>query len=521
MVDDKIVDFFLENGFVITPETLIYLRNENSKNRENLIKSAIYRAKSLAERPLVITKEFLLEQTDRNLQTKKSLEVSQAQQIRENKKDEVKDRHLSSKKVSKFKAKDVEPIIEIMIDPTGNLIGTGEINNVHKYFLDRFMALQNLLQKRPDSKGAITIDQVFNYTDKVKVIGMVKDKKESEDKVNKGIYNYSIELEDLHGTIRVFIPGSVENLSIIGSCIMLDQVICVEGVLKNGQIIAENIYFPDIPEKQHFSGISDPICAALISDLHFGSKKFMADNFINFIEWLQGKVGSEKQRELARRVKYVLIAGDLIDGVGVYPEHEKNLSIVDIKGQYELAAEYLSQIPEHISIIIIPGGAHDAVRKALPQEAIPRSYARPLYDLENTIMRGNPSFFKVHGMKTLMYHGEGIDDIVLSIPKMSYSTNELAMIELLKSRHLAPIYGKKVGISPEPYDWLVIRDVPDLFLCGHTHVTRTAKYKGVNLINCGTFQAETEYQQSLGIKPTPGIVPIIDISNYSIKLKKF
>ncbi len=528
MTSEKIVNLFIDNGFMITPDTLKYLEGLNIKNRENLIRTVIYRAKSLAHKPIVITRKFIMDLTpeQKNIEYRKQIEKqtdSISNDIKINNKQKLRD-SLSSRKVSKFHAKDIEPIIELDSDPTGNLVGSGCIEDIHKYFLDRFNSLKSLLKKRRDSKDAITIKAALDSKgtdEKVKIIGMVKEKEESKDKKNNNLFNYFIELEDLDDSIRVFIPGTNDQLVKIASHLVLDQVICVEGVIRSDILIAENIYFPDIPNKKHQNNVNEPVSVVLLSDLHFGSKKFLSENFSRFIDWLYGKIGNEKQKELAFTVKYILISGDLIDGVGVYPGHEKNLSVIDIKGQYELAAEYLSKIPEYISIIIIPGGAHDAVRKALPQEAIPRKYAKELYDLENTIMLGNPSFLRVHGARTIMYHGEGFDDIIPSIPGLSYANCENAMVEFLKSRHLAPIYGKKVGLSPEPYDWLVIRDIPDILHCGHTHITRTLKYKGVSVVNSGTFQAETEYQQSLGIKPTPGIVPIIKLSDFSIRLKRF
>ena len=78
-------------------------------------------------------------------------------------------------------------------------------------------------------------------------------------------------------------------------------------------------------------------------------------------------------KEIAGRVKYVLIAGDIVDGVGVYPNQAQELCIRDVHKQYNFAAKYLEKIPEYIEIVISPGN-HDASRKALPQPAIPEGY---------------------------------------------------------------------------------------------------------------------------------------------------
>ena len=97
------------------------------------------------------------------------------------------------------------------------------------------------------------------------------------------------------------------------------------------------------------------------------------------------------------------------------------------------------------------------------------------------------------------------------------------MEELLKCRHLAPIYGKKTQIAPTNTDWLVIDKIPDIFHTGHIHINDTGKYRNVTLINSGCFQSQTEFMSSFGIQPTPGIVPIIELDTlnwYELNLKQ-
>ena len=113
----------------------------------------------------------------------------------------------------------------------------------------------------------------------------------------------------------------------------------------------------------------EPIYAVLTSDLHIGSTKFEKEALRRFTLWLRGKYGDEQMREIAGRVKYLLIAGDIVDAVGVYPGQAKELSIRDVHKQYDFAFKYLEKIPSYIEVIISPGN-HDAARKALPQPAI-------------------------------------------------------------------------------------------------------------------------------------------------------
>ena len=80
-------------------------------------------------------------------------------------------------------------------------------------------------------------------------------------------------------------------------------------------------------------------------------------------------MGNEAQKELASQVKYVFVVGDLVDGVGIYPGKDKELTITDIYSQYEECATLLAKIPKHIKIIVCPGN-HDAMRVAEPQPCL-------------------------------------------------------------------------------------------------------------------------------------------------------
>lgn len=61
-----------------------------------------------------------------------------------------------------------------------------------------------------------------------------------------------------------------------------------------------------------------------ISDIHIGSSTFLDGAFKRFIKWINGDFGDEQQREIANNVKYVVVAGDIVDGIGVYPIKRKN-----------------------------------------------------------------------------------------------------------------------------------------------------------------------------------------------------
>lgn len=337
---------------------------------------------------------------------------------------------------------------------------------------------------------------------------MISDKRE----VKRGIF---FRVEDLETDALVFVPSEKRELYLKAQKLVLDQVVCITAIRgKNDLLIAEEITLPDIPLKRP-NKAEIPICVALISDLHIGSKMFMEKEFRRFVTWLKGELGNETFRNLAKRVKYLIIAGDLVDGVGIYPQQFDELEIKDLSEQYRLAAKILGEIPEHIEIVIIPGN-HDASRRALPQPAIPRKYAEPLYENERIHLLGNPSMISLHGVTILVSHGRSLDDIISTVPNMSFQNPDEAMKILLQCRHLAPIYGARTLIAPEKVDHLVIEHVPDIFHAGHVHMMGYSSYRGVLVVNSGAWQGQTEYQREMGHVPNPGIVPIINLQSLQV-----
>ena len=66
-----------------------------------------------------------------------------------------------------------------------------------------------------------------------------------------------------------------------------------------------------------------------------------------------------------------------------------------------------------------------------------------------------------------------------------------------------------------------IKEIPDIFHAGHVHTNGYATYRGVKVINSGTWQARTKYQETLGHVPTPARVPIINLQNHEVTVMHF
>jgi len=413
-------------------------------------------------------------------------------------------------------AKEIDPDIKVLDDPTGTMCTIGSVEEYQEYFLDRFRRLQKFLRQRMDAKDATSISEALKAptNSKVKVIGMLAEKRESKQRT-------FLRLEDPEASATVLVYSNLEgSIQERVQSLLLDQVVCISAVkTRNDLLILEDIFFPEIPQQTPRKA-SEPVYAALISDLHVGSRQFMREGFNRFLSWLNGKFGDAHWREIASYVKYVVIAGDLVDGVGIYPKQVKDLVVHDIHRQYNAVSKFLEQIPDYIELIVIPGN-HDASRKALPQPAIPKDYAEPIYEARAVHSLGNPCSISLHNVELLLYHGRSLDDVIANAPDPSFKTPEKAMKLLLQGRHLAPIYGQRTPIAPGKRDFLVIERVPDIFHAGHIHIQAHDRYRGVLIVNSGAWQGQTEYMSKMGLVPTPGIIPVVDLHTLQVTTLSF
>lgn len=389
-------------------------------------------------------------------------------------------------------------------DITGKSTCVGDYSDFVSYFRDRYSKIREMLSRRLNSRPIESLGKSTAGRE-VSLIGMVMDVRST----SRG--NRIIELEDPTGMITAIIQKDSEIYD-QSSYVLQDEVLGLTGVSDgSGRLFVKSILWPDMPNKtlplEAGSGY-----AVLLSDLHVGSKYFMEDAWKRFVAWINEE--DEDPTGMASQVKYLVIAGDVADGIGIYPGQEGDLAIKDIYEQYEVAAGQINSIRKGLSIIISPGN-HDIVRQAEPQPALPESVQRFFRD--ELLFVGNPAWLDIGGTSILVYHGRSIDDLVMRIPGLSYSAPEKAMIEMLKRRHLSPVYGSRVSIAPEHEDHYVISHPPAILHCGHVHTVGIARYKGVAVINSGTWQSQTDFQKKMNIQPQPAAVPIVDLATMKVR----
>jgi|SRR3989344_920022 len=401
------------------------------------------------------------------------------------------------------------------------------VQNFVSYFNARYKTFEKMLKTRQELQNLSSISRLLNKKEResASIIGIVFDKQVTKNN------NYILTIEDLTGMIKVIVSKSKQQLYEITRDITYDEIIGVNGFVDNDVIFPNSIVLPDVP-LQEIKKSPDEIYIAVIGCVHVGSNKFLKQEFENFLAWLNGDYGDEELVELSKKVGYIFVIGDLVDGIGIYPGQENELVIKDIYDQYKEAARYLNQIPKDKKIIIVPGN-HDAQRLSEPQPKINELYAAPLFQIPNVIMLSNPGIVNIHssedfpGFDVLMYHGfsysyygDKIDGIRMSGKNVSERI-ELIMRYLLQKRHLAPSHKSTLYIPDPEKDSLIIEKVPDIFLSGHIHKSSFSNYRGVSLMSASCFQSFTEYQGKFGHQPDPGKIPLLNLQTRQVKLIDF
>jgi len=416
----------------------------------------------------------------------------------------------------------VDHRFEILRDVTGASTCTGEISDFTKLFNDRYKTLRRILRQRREMVGAMPIDRVpRGGGDSVRVIGIVNEVRTSKNG------HRILEVEDDTGVVFVLAPASDPDLLELAETVAQDEVIGVVAKTakpsndprsKGDLLILQDLVRPDVPVTHESPRAQRPASVAFVGDFHFGSRAFLADRWDRFVAWMNGTLGDAQQQALAARVRYLVVNGDVCDGIGIYPGQEGDLAIPDVFEQYRFAGEQLARLPSRVKIFVLPG-AHDAVRPAEPQPALGETLRKTFPS--NVVFVGNPSFLSIEGVSILAYNGKGIDDYVTTVKGLSASQPLTVMAEMLRRRHLCPMYAHDTPIAPEHRDHLVIDPIPDIFVTGHVHRAGIGSYRGITLVSSSCWQGQTNRQKMLGLQPEPARVPVVDLQTGKAQLLNF
>ena len=214
--------------------------------------------------------------------------------------------------------------------------------------------------------------------------------------------------------------------------------------------------------------------------------------------WLNGDV--DYNQEWIPRPGYLVLVGDVVDGIDSYPNQETDLEITDVWEQYAVLQRELEKLPTDIQVIVLPGN-HDAVRLMEPQLPLPARVQERFPP--GVVFTANPALLDLAGVSVLCYHGKSFDDLV-SLCDLTYDKPILMMKELLMRRHLAPVYGGKTLLAPEAR----------LLVCRQLQPP-------AQLLNPGTWQSQTDFQRMMGFQPDPNRAIAVNLQSFETQVLDF
>jgi DNA polymerase II small subunit len=524
-MESNTLKLFLEKGFLLDKEMLDFLNelDDSEVANEILDKIAVVSRKKIITKSLVVDNIdkikpilFELDGEKKKLVDKYFVNVSISVEVKKER--SIED---NAEKVTKYDKDYIAPgNVKILSSP---IIASQklEVRNFVKHFRSRYNGMKKLLMERPELDNLISIDKITGNNE-ICIIGLVTSKQITKNK------NLILEVEDLTGSVKILINQNKEEVYEKSKEILLDDII---GFKCNGTrdfLFVNDFFYPDchVVEKKR---LEEESYALFISDVHVGSNNFLGDNFMKFINWLNGVGSDDKQKETLKKIKYMFVVGDTIEGVGVYPGQEKELVIKDIKTQYDRLAEFYSKIPKHIQIIQC-AGQHDGVRVPEPQPPVGEDFGEALHKLSNVHIVSNPSFIEIgakgdkEGIKVLMYHGASMHNVIGEIEELrlanAHSSPAKVIKHLLLRRHLAPTHGATTYI-PGDEDCMLIKEVPDIITTGDLHRTDIDSYNNVLIIANSCWQSMTAFEEKVGNVPDPCKVPILNLKSREIRILDF
>ncbi|MEK6826924.1 MAG: metallophosphoesterase [Nanoarchaeota archaeon] len=516
----EILRFCLEKGFLLDNEVLNIFNETSDVESVKLIMEKI--RDTTHQR--IITKNLFDQNKEKVFQIFSALPKENQQQLERLKiklglSIEISHEIVNEKKEEKQETKEFNFDKIKILSSYPTTIKKIEAADFTRYFRNRFSEMRKILLDNSSLKNLVSINKISNSRQGISIIGIVANKTITKNK------NMLLEVEDLTGRIRVLINQNNQKLYEKAEEISLDSVLGFSGFGNKEILFASDLVFPDssLPErKKSFADES----VLFLGDLHYGSKLFLENSFLKFIDYLNGNGPGKEESE---KIKYLFLVGDLIAGVGTYPTQERDLKIKDIEDQFIGLAELLSKIRKDIKIIISPGN-HDGVRLMEPQPALNERYAWSIHNLKNAILTGNPAYVNIggtnnfSGFDVLTYHGFSYPYYANTIPRLmkedALNAPEKIMTYLLKNRHLAPSHSS-VQYFPSEEDSLIIRKIPDIFISGHIHKSAISYYNNILIVSVSSWESKTPYQEKMGNEPDFCKVPMFNLKSRTIKILDF
>lgn len=525
------IKIFLEYNFNVSVDALDYLLDQNISEKD--LRQSIQRFPK--EIP-VISREHLegnISSTDQRQKISETSETQNRETSRQNEptdqlpidsagREQLEERKKEKTKKIKLKIHRSAPKINVKMDIPERSSDKPNVETFRQLFLNRYEQLSSILKNNikettPLLKQNLTKEQIPKDINGI-LIGMVQDTRVLT--TNK----FVIHLENPKSEILTRCVMVQDSESFPGyRDILRDSVVGIKGVLpkkfQGGYITAfwgKDIIRPSFQPKE-FRATTDSHKILFVSDIHFGSQNFVRSVFAKLIKFLTLNDLDSEFQKLASEISTLMIVGDLVEGVGLFPDQKSDILYHSLQTQYDGLSVLLRDIPEDIKIIVIPG-EHDATQIPNPQPAIDKKFAKALLNLPNLRSFGNPIRLSIENMSILAFHGQKNEVLFEKHIHLDPLNPIIGIQHLLEYRHLYPEYGSFNPIAPFKHDYLVIDEVPDIVVSGHFHQAHFKEYRGVKILTCGSFQKEEHKQSKNTINTYLGVFPILDTHTGEVEM---
>ena len=176
---------------------------------------------------------------------------------------------------------DVVATFDVLFDPSPNVASAEGIEGYGALFKSRYEKLRKIISQRPEGKKLKSVTSLVGIkkpNTEMYICGLVIEKNIEKDRA-------TFKVDDLTGisnAISVYDEKIIEKVSLL----LDDQMIMVEVIKsKKGNLVAKDVIMPGVIASPENRSKTDTY-VAFISDLHIGSKFFMENEFVKFIDWL-------------------------------------------------------------------------------------------------------------------------------------------------------------------------------------------------------------------------------------------
>ena len=229
---------------------------------------------------------------------------------------------------------------------------------------------------------------------------------------------------------------------------------------------------------------------AIVSDLHIGSKWFDQQALEEAFHIIENN-----------NIKYILMPGDILQGVGVFSRESLDLSTLSIEDQIKMARDILSEyIPMHVAIHVIIGNHEEAVKSKS------KFGFDPLLSLLNQLRLKRPDInINYYGYDALLVVNNLVRDHEILI-----DPHNPRYISIQSPYLIYMIHGSGKGSYAISYPaQKILRSLhinADMLIVGHYHKLAHFKVNNKEVIMSSTFQGKNHFFTGMGNDTQKGFV---------------